>query len=163
MLEAVIASFMIWISAHTGFIVPDPPKFSMKTERQIWDKVYACDKRPESNPCKEPRPDSGIVAIYNNKLKEIMVPKWFDIDRISHRSILLHELVHHVQYENEYNEEVQCKAELEKQAYDLQDKWLKENKAVLPEGLQIGPLLRYTVTTCDELQGWGQGWSPIPD
>ena len=155
MLEAVIASFMIWISAHTGFVIPEPPDFSKRTEREIWNMVYSCDKNPKSNPCREPRGEAGIVAIYNNRLKEIMVPMWFDLDKLSHRSILLHELVHHLQYENEYDEEVMCKAELEKQAYDLQDLWLKENKAVLSKGLEIGPLLRYTVTTCDEMQGWG--------
>jgi hypothetical protein len=54
-----------------------------------------------------------------------------------------------MQYLSGYNKKVLCKPILEKQAYDLMDLWLEENNAKMPEKLAMGPLLRYTLTTCD--------------
>jgi hypothetical protein len=49
------------------------------------------------------------------------------------RSILLHELVHHVQRFNKVTPP--CPAALERQAYDLQARWLREQGVADPYGL----------------------------
>lgn len=153
-------SFMVWISVHTGFIIPDPPRIIINTKIELRDVMYGCKELKTKDPikwikiCKNKDEEKleeherGVVALYNHDTKTIHLPKKFDHRIPSHKSILLHELVHHMQYANGYNEKVHCMQLLEAQAYDLQEKWLKDNNIVLDKEFEIGPILRSLVTTC---------------
>lgn len=60
--------------------------------------------------------------------------------------ILLHELVHHLQWEQ--NVEYPCLAASEKPAYDLQTKWQEEHGD--PQDERPNPLWVFLATMCDE-------------
>jgi hypothetical protein len=49
-----------------------------------------------------------------------------DIDSEKGRAVLLHKLVHFLQYERDQEKEAQCKNELEALAYVLEAKYLEE-------------------------------------
>ena len=146
---------MIWISAQTGYVVPVFPNVEVNTKIELRDIVHDCDNIKTEDPetfeeyCTEISEEViNIVALYNHYTKTIHLPKYFDHNNSSHKSILLHELVHHLQYFNDKHKTVDCSAILEEQAYNLQEEWLEEHNVILEEHLQIGPFLRMWVTTC---------------
>ena len=160
-MKELVITLMLWIGGSTGFPVPEPPTIAVKTLYEMNNILYGCDdlkindKELYNSVCvikddiKSPNPAASILALYNHVTKEIYLPTYFNKDNVAHRAILLHELVHHLQYNSGYNKKVSCRGMLEEQAYDLMDVWLKENNAVMPVDLAIGPLLRFTITTCD--------------
>ena len=99
---------MIWISAQTGFVVPEFPTVEVNTKIELRDIVHDCDNIKTKDPEKFEEYCNviseeviNIVALYNHVTKTIHLPKYFDQNNSSHVSILLHELVHHLQYFND--------------------------------------------------------------
>jgi|TARA_R110001583_G_scaffold179487_1_gene336298 hypothetical protein len=161
--KELIIVLMIWIGGHTGFPIPDPPRIIVKTQSEIRHIAYECDKLITEDKSlydticsleytNDPK-TIDVLALYDHTNKTIYLPTYFDKDNMAHRAILLHELVHHLQYQSGYNKKIQCLPLLEKQAYDLMDMWLDENKAVMPPELSVGPLLRFMLTNCMMSQG----------
>jgi hypothetical protein len=155
-MKEIILAMMVWIGGQTGLPVPELPIISVKTPTEIRQIAYECDKLKTENkplykaiciPDNDPKA-IDVIAIYDRETGTIYLPTYFDKNNVAHRAILLHEIVHHLQYESDYHKTVQCMPLLEKQAYDLMDIWLEENNAVMPPELTIGPLLRFTLTNC---------------
>jgi hypothetical protein len=157
-MKELVFALMLWIGEQTGFPIPEPPIISTKTTKEFINLIYDCDNLkkkdkalydsvcvPIDSTARE------ILALYNHITKEIYLPSYFNKNNIGHKAILLHELVHHMQYLSGYNKKVFCRPMLEKQAYDLTDLWLVKNNAVMPKNLKIGPILRFTITTCKVL------------
>lgn len=68
-----------------------------------------------------------IYGLYNYKNETIYLLDSIDLNSEKGKSILLHELVHYLQYQNGHDERVSCKNELEKLAYGLEARYLKEH------------------------------------
>jgi len=161
----LIMTLMVWISVHTEFIIPDPPSIEINTKVELRDIIYGCKELKTEDPikwneiCREMDwAARSVVAVYNHDSKVIHLPEYFNPKILSHRSILLHELVHHMQYANGYNKKVECMELLESQAYDLQEKWLEENNAEMPDDLKIGPIMRSLVTRCSHFHLYSPGY-----
>lgn len=73
------------------------------------------------------QPSANIYGLYNFKDKTIYLLDSIDINTTKGRSILLHELVHYLQYKNGHNHQVECKNRLEYLAYTLEAAYLKEH------------------------------------
>jgi hypothetical protein len=70
-------------------------------------------------------PDTlGIKGLYNFNNKTIYILDTMDLNTEGDRAILLHELVHFLQYQAGENNDVKCKNELELLAYRLEAKYL---------------------------------------
>jgi hypothetical protein len=75
------------------------------------------------------------------------LPQQWAPNDLRQKSTLLHELVHHVQRSN--NVELPCVAAYERQAYDLQVKWLREQGVDDPYDLiKTNELSIYMLSTC---------------
>ena len=89
--------------------------------------------------------------MYDFETKTIILREGFDINTVHDKSILLHELAHHLQYQNYKNENAACLGELEREAYDLQDKWLKEKYDVdVYSTIGIDEFYLIIITQCRE-------------
>ena len=132
----LIAVYIAWIVSQTGLAVPDSPPIHFATAAEMAARYGA----PESNGLE-------FQALYSREENAIYLPNDWNIDNLRNKSALLHELVHHVQRES--NVEAPCVAALERQAYDLQVKWLREQGVHDPYGL-IGTneLTIYMVSVC---------------
>ncbi len=79
----------------------------------------------------------------------VILNKDFDITTVHDKSVLFHELVHHLQYANDIDSTVKCNGELEKEAYTLQDEWLQETyKFNVWDTIQINQLFFIMITSC---------------
>ena len=119
--------------------------------------AYGCDQVPIPNGNDEicaAKKDwdldrSNPIALYDHIDKIVILNKNFDIKTIRDKSVLFHELVHHVQYANDIDSTVKCQGELEKEAYTLQDEWLQEKYNVnVWDTIQINQLFFILITSC---------------
>jgi hypothetical protein len=135
-LNSLIAVYIAWIVAQTGLAVPERPVIHFVTPAEMADRFGA----PDSNGLE-------FQALYNREERTIYLPNDWHVEDLRNRSALVHELVHHVQRQN--GVQAPCVAALERQAYDLQVKWLREQGIDDPYGL-IGTneLTVYMVSVC---------------
>jgi hypothetical protein len=94
--------------------------------------------------------DLKMEAFYSEKDHSIYLLDSWRSDNLRDRSILLHELVHHLQYLNHVKE--LCPGEAEFQAFRLQADWLGEQGVEYPVDLiGIDPLIILMLGHCDEM------------
>jgi len=90
-----------------------------------------------------------VKGLYHKDDKIIYLRDDWDQYNLIDRSFLLHELVHHRQIESNYK----CRQEKEKEAYELQFKYLIENAINNPqEVLHINDLFYIILTTCAAIE-----------
>lgn len=114
--DAVVAELLDWIGTASGY--------DTSRARAEPPTVLFCD---EGDALDYPggatliEPGEGGVYDYENRVIYLVAP--WEPDDPWKRSILLHELVHDVQF---LNREWACPNATEEEAYRLQDRWLKE-------------------------------------
>ena len=144
---------MLYISIMTGWSIPEPPKIEyVENDRKMFMLLHECDKQPDLAICKnyDPKTSTQVLALYNYHIKTILLYKDFSLSSIKDQSILLHELVHHMQYSEKYiYYTMLCRGYTEKEALDIQEAWLLERNLTLEEAIEIGPLYRALLTMCD--------------
>jgi hypothetical protein len=135
-LNSLIAIYIAWIVAQTGLLAPDHPPIHFVTAAEMAMRHGS----PENSRLE-------LQALYNRNEGSIYLPQeWLPID-LRQKSALLHELVHHVQRFNKV--ELPCLAALERQAYDLQIKWLREQGVDDPyDVIKTNELGIYMVSVC---------------
>ena len=148
----IVMGLMIWISTQTGWAVPEPPQIVyIESGQEMFMLSNDCHNEPNQLICSTYNPEhSNILGLYNNEIKTIFLDKNFWWSSVRDQSILLHELVHHMQYTKDWeNYRKKCKGDIEKEAYDLQEKWLAIRGLELGKTIELGPLLRHILTQCD--------------
>jgi hypothetical protein len=135
-LDSLIAIYIAWIVARTGLSAPDHPPIHFVTPAEMAMRHGS----PENS-------GLDLQALYNRNKGSIYLPQEWRPNDLRQKSALLHELVHHVQRFNKI--ELPCLAALERQAYDLQIKWLREQGVDDPYDLiKTNELTVYLVSTC---------------
>jgi hypothetical protein len=92
-----------------------------------------------------------VVALYNDQLKTIYLSDKWTGTTPSELSVLVHEMVHHLQ--NEAGTTYECPAEREKLAYEAQDKWLRLFGRNLEAEFEINGLALLVSTSCAMAMG----------
>ncbi len=88
-----------------------------------------------------------LQALYNFSERTIYLPQGWQPNDLRQRSALLHELVHHVQRFNDIA--LPCPAAYERQAYQLQILWLREQGVTRPyELIKTNELSINAVSVC---------------
>jgi hypothetical protein len=122
--EQLIRRFLTWIVDETHLLMPTPPRVLTVLPAGMYERAGG---------------SRSVVALYEWQTATIYLPAKWDVARMYDRAVLLHELVHHVQYFN--NVPAACAAQHERQAYALTAKWLAEQGNADP----------YAVLNTDEL------------
>lgn len=68
----------------------------------------------------------NILALYLHEKDTIFISNEIDLNDFRNHHIIIHELVHYLQDINGYYETVNCQKLLEKDAYRIQEKWMRE-------------------------------------
>jgi hypothetical protein len=93
----------------------------------------------------------GIVAVYNDHMKTIYLPNGWSGRTAAELSVLVHEMVHHLQ--NEGRTRFECPAEREKLAYEAQNKWLGLFGRSIEQEFEINGLAILISTSCAMASG----------
>ena len=149
---------MVWINGATGLPIPtNTPSIQFVSDVEMFRIAYQCDDDKlalqycdeAANSKKENLVANTPIALYNNEQKTIILKDQWNRKTIKNRSILLHELVHHMQYEAGIERDYPCRGAIEREAYEAQNKWLKEfHDTDIFVVLDLGKLYYITITHC---------------
>lgn len=87
-----------------------------------------------------------VVAVYEDRTRTIYLPEGWTPTSPAEVSVLVHEMVHHLQ--NLAGEKFECPAAREKSAYAAQNAWLKLFGSDLEQQFQIDPMTALVRTKC---------------
>lgn len=110
-MSALILSLMTWISVQSGYPVKAPPDIVFMTR----DRVCQFAKFEPDHCATE---GLGVMAAYWDST--VVIRQELDIMDVYTKSVLLHELVHHMQ---DTTMSWECR---ESEAYRLQEQWAQE-------------------------------------
>jgi hypothetical protein len=117
-MSELLLGLLVWIGAHTGYSTDVELPNVVMTTRHNMCALYGISAKD--------RCDSAELKGFYDKDLTIYLDTDFDSRDNHHRSRLLHELVHYVQWKNGRNKHA-CLGKLEAEAYELQDAWREEN------------------------------------
>lgn len=158
-MKELMIAMMVWLSGATGYEIPELPAIKFLQPLELKSYAWGCEKVPvpqtSVDACNSKdtwdEETSSPLGLYDFETKTIILREGFDINTVHDKSILLHELAHHLQYQNNKNENAACLGELEREAYDLQDKWLKEKYDVdVYSTIGIDEFYLIIITQCRE-------------
>ena len=156
---ATLTSMMLWINSLTGIPMPESPPEIVYTEaREMKYMLYGCNSKTHpraSQICKELKETGEItndntstIGLYDHDRKVIHLnPIIRTYDKPVRDSVIIHELVHHMQFSADIP--YQCFGQLEETAYDIQDRYIKSKgrKDIFTE-LDISPLYLFIIFSC---------------
>jgi hypothetical protein len=114
-MDTLAATLIAWIAAHSSLGAASPPHIQFVPKQEM-TRVYQ-GAGSEANFLR-------VEAFYLPATATIYLPKGWRAGDLRDDSVLVHELVHHLQAANKVR--IGCPAALERQAYALQLDWLRE-------------------------------------
>jgi hypothetical protein len=130
-MESLLAMIALWLSFNfTLPAIPEPPKIEVVPKQEILFRRYNAFtpqarsdvlKATEGNPAIGNRREP--VALYDDTSGTIYLPAGWTGTSAADVSVLVHEMVHHIQRRAGLRYE--CPAQRETLAYQAQDRWLR--------------------------------------
>jgi uncharacterized protein DUF6647 len=122
--DQLMAGLFEWINEHTTFEhnIEHLPKLSFGSPQNIAVVAFGGELPAEVDATK-----LNILGLYNFNNKTIYLLDSVDLKTEVGRGVLLHELVHYLQYEEQLDKNVDCKNELEALAYTIEAQYLHEH------------------------------------
>lgn len=152
--QALLTEIVTWLSAN--FDLPaasDHPKVAIVPAMEIAFLRYCAftaAKRAEivAFYSSANSRDAGreVVAVYDDKTSTIFLPEGWTGNTPTELSVLVHEMVHHLQ--KAANLSYECPAAREKLAYAAQEKWLSQFGRNLLEDFEIDSVALLLSTKC---------------
>lgn len=121
-LEQLAGKLLGWLNEHTAYEynVEHIPDIKTVSTRQIAEVAFG-GKLPQAVNAE----NLNIYGLYNFNEHAIYLLDSIDLNTVEGKGILLHELVHYMQYQMGEDKSVDCKNELESLAYVLEAKFLE--------------------------------------
>jgi hypothetical protein len=107
---------------------------------QEWREDLILDPRVQAAQHRE------VAAIYNDSLRTIFLPHGWSGATAAEQSILVHEMVHHLQ--NLAGEKFECAEERERLAYKAQNEWLGRTGRTLESEFALDPMTLLLASRC---------------
>ncbi len=118
------AGLLGWINSHSSFEydIKNIPDIKKVSATEIATVAFGGELPAAVNP-----DTLKIFGLYNFNEGSVYLLDSIDLDTDEGKGILLHELVHYLQYQTGMDDNVKCKNELESLAYVLEAKFLESN------------------------------------
>ena len=114
-MKELLIALMLWIGANTNYNVNVPLPEIIRMDKAPLEYQYFQGDIPR---------DSDIHGFYNLKDKKIYIRGEYPLEHPWSQGLILHEVIHYLQDMN--NIKFECVAEMEKDVWPLQKKYLKE-------------------------------------
>jgi hypothetical protein len=139
-MKILLALMMTWLSANFDLPkIPDPPDVKLVTRQEMVSARY-------HGMIQHAGAGATLVAVYDDRSKTVMLADDWTPDTPAELSVLVHELVHHVQ--NTAKLTYFCPEAREAVAYAAQEKWLSLFGQSLETAFGIDPLTLKVRTSC---------------
>ena len=147
-MQALLTAIVVWLS--TSFDLPalyEPPRVEFLSAAQMVAQRYKpLIPAERAINAQGDKGSSGIVAVYNDDTRTIYLPDGWAGRTPAELSILVHEMVHHLQNIAKLRHE--CPQAREKLAYEAQDKWLVLFGTSLEREFEIDGFTLLAKTSC---------------
>jgi uncharacterized protein DUF6647 len=128
--EAFLAAIVTWLSANTDLPANyNLPHIRYASPTEISDVRYGAFRQIRKQNVVVSQTTLGtsarnsVISVYNPEKQEILLPIGWKAVSAAEQSVLVHEMVHHLQYSAQVK--FNCPQELEAAAYRAQEKWLQ--------------------------------------
>jgi len=149
--KVLLITIARWLSVNFDLpLVLDPPRLAWVPPAKMATLLQAQQDHPAGVP--NDNAQSGtmaphdIVAVYSDAERTIYLPEGWTGETAVELSILVHELVHHVQHVGGLT--YACRGAREKLAYAAQDRWLQLFGRDLASEFDIDPFTLLVKTSC---------------
>lgn len=140
---SVVGTALDWLAAELGLPeVPEPPRIVFAAPGRIVALYLGDAAHHAGSAGAEPE----VVAIYNDVERTIYLPHGWTGATPVEMSVLIHELVHHVQNVAEIG--FPCPAAREKPAFAAQAAWLEQHGSDLETAFGLDPMTLLVRTNC---------------
>jgi hypothetical protein len=144
--QELLLEIAAWLSAEFELpVTATVPRISIVSQKRIAGLRFRdlpSDRWGASN--------DDILAVYDDEARTVYLPEGWTGKSPAEFSVLVHEMVHHIQ--NEAGQKFDCPAEREKMAFDAQERWLAMFGRDLETEFEIDPLTRLVRTNCLMMQ-----------
>ena len=113
---------------------------------QLRHKAFLPAQTVGENSTPQPGYQREVVAVYDDKNRIVYLPDSWTGETIAEQSVLVHEMVHHLQ--NLAGQKFACAGEREKPAYLAQDKWLKQHGHDLEKDFDVDMFTVVAISAC---------------
>lgn len=124
-MDALLTAIMLWLSANFGLpVIHEHPQVAFVPASQITALRHngsAGSERESAHADGDSNPRE-VVAVYDDKRKVIFLREGFSLGTPAELSVLVHEMVHHLQ--NVGGLRFECPQAREDVAYKAQNRWL---------------------------------------
>lgn len=137
-MKELVAVLVVWLSA--SFDLPatgDHPSVRFESPAMLTNIRYGSA---------EAAAGTHVVALYDGRTETIVLTEGWDSSDPADVSVLVHELVHHLQEQD--RRRYPCAAAREKLAYEAQARWLDLFGMDLEAEFQINPMALKLRTSC---------------
>ena len=153
-MNALLLAIVVWLSANFNLPATHAlPEVEYRSAAQIAALRYKGLAAPnfEGNAASaqgERQGERQVVAIYDDRKRTIYLPEGWSADNPANLSVLVHEMVHHLQ--NVAGEKYSCPQEREDLAYTAQQRWLELFGHNLEGDFEIDPFTLLLSTKCGQ-------------
>lgn len=128
-MKEMLVSLLMWISAETGIpyqgqAIPEVARVSA----EALVRIQFNGNLPENYDPKT----TAYLGLYDHKRNRIYVLRDLQLDSPYGKSVLVHELVHYMQYNAGLQDKVMCRRQLEELAYITQETFLLQHNQAVP-------------------------------
>ena len=118
------AGLLGWINSHSSFDydIDNIPEIKKVSPKQIAEVAFGGELPKAVDP-----ESLQIFGLYNFNDGSVYILDSIDLETDEGKGILLHELVHYLQYQTGVDQDAKCKNELESLAYVLEAKFLESH------------------------------------
>ncbi len=153
-MQTLLTSIVTWLSMHAGMpAIHDHPRVEFAPPAKIaalrsggttsGRTPSFAENRPGMEAADQPQ---TVEAIYDDKSRTIVLPEGWTGKTSTEVSVLVHEMVHHLQ--NVGGLKYECPQAREKPAYAAQDRWLAQSGRNLMDEFDIDPMTLLVLTKC---------------
>jgi hypothetical protein len=139
-----------WLSENYELpYAAEPPRLEKVTPLRLYQlrhRAFLASQTIGRNTKPQPGYQREVVAVYDDKERTVYLPESWTGDTIAEQSILVHEMVHHLQ--NLAGMKFACAGEREKPAYLAQDKFLRQHGLDLEKEFDVDMFTVVAISIC---------------
>ena len=146
--QALLGAIATWLAAEFGLPKGvEPPAIKLLSPRKITALRYTGIALDDPSIMADvPRGQRETVATYDRYERVILLPERWTRSTAAELSVLVHEMVHHLQHAGGLRYE--CPQASEKLAYDAQEKWLRLFGRSLAADFEVDGFTLLATTQC---------------
>ena len=143
-MNALMTAIVLWLAANLDLpATSEHPRVEFVPPATITALRYSGISGGQPN---SPAGQREIVAVYDDATSTIYLPEGWSGNTPAQLSVLVHEMVHHLQ--NRGKLKFECQRAREKLAYQAQEQWLQLFGHDLERDFEIDPFTRLVISSC---------------